>query len=175
MLYAAVVNQNVYPPATSRMFNMLYCCFFLQTAAGSNDSVKNLRRVPWGEACVEQDWGLRFSVRLKPKNRLLEKVHITYMTFIFKRRGHPRSSIMKKVIYTLLIILIVVTGSPVNIIYAAESNTVENVTETTETTTTQEETHQEDDVLIFISYLIVILSAVFGCLIALGFWYIFGR
>lgn len=97
------------------------------------------------------------------------------MTFIFKRRGHPRSSIMKKVIYTLLIILIVVTGSPVNTIYAAESNTVENVTETTETTTTQEETHQENDVLIFISYLIVILSAVFGCLIALGFWYIFGR
>lgn len=82
---------------------------------------------------------------------------------------------MKKVIYTLLIILIVVTGSPVNTIYAAESNTVENVTETTEMTTTQEETHQEDDVLIFISYLIVILSAVFGCLIALGFWYIFGR
>lgn len=85
---------------------------------------------------------------------------------------------MKKVIYTLLIILIVVTGSPVNTIYAAESNTVENVTETTETTETttiQEETHQEDDVLIFISYLIVILSAVFGCLIALGFWYIFGR
>lgn len=80
---------------------------------------------------------------------------------------------MKKVIYTLLIILIVVTGSPVNTIYAAESNSVENVTETTETTTTQE--HQEDDVLIFISYLIVILSAVFGCLIALGFWYIFGR
>lgn len=77
---------------------------------------------------------------------------------------------MKKVIYTLLIILIVVTGSPVNTIYAAESNTVENVTETTDTTTTP-----EDDVLVFISYLIVILSAVFGCLIALGFWYIFGR
>lgn len=81
---------------------------------------------------------------------------------------------MKKVIYTLLIILIVVTGSPVNTIYAAESNTVENVTETTDTTTTLEETSQ-DDVLVFISYLIVILSAVFGCLIALGFWYIFGR
>lgn len=81
---------------------------------------------------------------------------------------------MKKVIYTLLIILIVVTGSPVNTIYAAESNTVENVTETTDTTTTLEETSQ-DDVLVFISYLIVILSAVFGCLIALGFWSIFGR
>ncbi len=81
---------------------------------------------------------------------------------------------MKKVIYTLLIILIVVTGSPVNTIYAAESNTVENVTETTDTTTTLEET-SKDDVLVFISYLIVILSAVFGCLIALGFWYIFGR
>ena len=81
---------------------------------------------------------------------------------------------MKKVIYTLLIILIVVTGSPVNSIYAAESNTVENVTETTDTTTTLEET-SKDDVLVFISYLIVILSAVFGCLIALGFWYIFGR
>lgn len=81
---------------------------------------------------------------------------------------------MKKVIYTLLIILIVVTGSPVNTIYATESNTVENVTETTDTTTTPEETSQ-DDVLVFISYLIVILSAVFGCLIALGFWYIFGR
>ena len=80
---------------------------------------------------------------------------------------------MKKVIYTLLIILIVVTGSPVNTIYAVESNTVENVTETTDTTTTPEET--QDDVLVFISYLIVILSAVFGCLIALGFWYIFGR
>lgn len=81
---------------------------------------------------------------------------------------------MKKVIYTLLIILIVVTGSPVNTIYAAESNTVENVTETTDTTTTLEETSQ-DDVLVFISYLIVILSVVFGCLIALGFWSIFGR
>lgn len=81
---------------------------------------------------------------------------------------------MKKVIYTLLIILIVVTGSPLNTIYAAESNTVENVTETTDTTTTLEET-SKDDVLVFISYLIVILSAVFGCLIALGFWYIFGR
>lgn len=96
------------------------------------------------------------------------------MTFILSGGGIQGVRFMKKVIYTLLIILIVVTGSPVNTIYAAESNTVENVTETTDTTTTLEETSQ-DDVLVFISYLIVILSAVFGCLIALGFWYIFGR